>query len=106
MNTSSETHPRKPGEPIAKVRIPCRQCSTPFAPKRPWQKFCSTPCRRLHHQFGGDKAKLLEDLQREAERMRARMEAVEALERRIVELERLVYGLTGRAPMPVRGDGA
>jgi len=24
---------------------PCAACSTPFVPNKPWQRFCSTPCR-------------------------------------------------------------
>lgn len=65
----------------------CRVCQTAFAPKKPWQRFCSTACRRAFHK-AQDPARL------------------DDLERRVAELERLVKGLAGHAPTPVRGDVA
>ena len=29
----------------------CPICHTLFTKKRPWQRFCSTPCRRKHHRI-------------------------------------------------------
>lgn len=65
----------------------CRNpgCGKEFRPRRQWQRFCSAACRRTFHAAGT---------------------RLDNLERRVIELERLVAGLTGRAPMPVRGDGA
>ncbi len=28
----------------------CPTCNTLFTKNRPWQQFCSTPCRRKHHR--------------------------------------------------------
>lgn len=28
---------------------PCEQCGAPFAPKRPWARFCGTACRNDFH---------------------------------------------------------
>lgn len=31
---------------IAAAQVPCRDCSTPFIPTRPWNVFCSPACQR------------------------------------------------------------
>lgn len=31
-------------------KVPCDTCHAPFIPNRPWQRFCSTPCRRQYHR--------------------------------------------------------
>lgn len=31
----------------------CEGCGAPFAPKRPWQKFCSAGCRKDYHLGSG-----------------------------------------------------
>ena len=46
-------HPRNAGAENATSGILCRQCRSPFEPRRSWQKYCSTACRRLHHAGGG-----------------------------------------------------
>jgi hypothetical protein len=68
MNTP-QMHPRNAGAENAGSGTLCRQCREPFAPKRPWQKFCTPACRRAHHAGGG-------------------MQRVDDLERRVTELER------------------
>ena len=32
-------------------KVSCPMCHTLFTLKRPWQRFCSTPCRRKHHRI-------------------------------------------------------
>lgn len=32
----------------------CRHCGEAFAPKKPWQLFCKTACRRDFHKAGGE----------------------------------------------------
>lgn len=62
-------HPRNAGAENAGSGTLCRQCREPFAQKRPWQKFCSTVCRRTHHSEGG--AKQIEDLERRVRELEA-----------------------------------
>lgn len=31
-------------------KVSCPTCNTLFTKNRPWQQFCSTPCRRKHHR--------------------------------------------------------
>lgn len=32
-------------------KVSCPICHTLFIKKRPWQRFCSTPCRRKYHRI-------------------------------------------------------
>ena len=71
-------HPRNAGAENSGPGTLCRQCRSPFAPRKSWQKFCSPACRRLHHAGGG-------------------VAKVEELERRVQELENIVQAMPGYA---------
>lgn len=51
--TATQMHRRNDQGENAATGTLCRQCRSPFAPKKSWQKFCSTACRRVHHAGGG-----------------------------------------------------
>jgi hypothetical protein len=56
--TKSESESESDSEPCVKMRRThypvetdiCLTCGHPFTPRRPWQRFCSTACRRQHHR--------------------------------------------------------
>jgi hypothetical protein len=76
-------HQDKPQGDNEKKPILCRQCRSPFVPKRPWQRYCSATCQRKSH--AGNAAKLID------------------LERRVADLERRVTVLDDPTAKEVLG---
>ncbi len=71
--------------PQAAQLTPCRQCGTGFVQKRPWQHFCSKPCRRAWHKLGGVKPDpRVDDLQKEVAELKARVEKLEGFTHSVV----------------------
>ena len=57
--------------------IECPTCSTSFLPRRPWQKFCSTPCRAAWHS-AAPLREALAAAEAELAELRARLAELEA----------------------------
>ena len=60
--TTSGTHRRM----VVATQATCPVCQAQFAPKKPWQRFDKSACRRAFHKAagGGEMAKRLLDLER------------------------------------------
>lgn len=41
---------RNAPDALCAASIPCETCGQDFPQRRPWQRFCSTPCRRRNHR--------------------------------------------------------
>jgi hypothetical protein len=84
-----QTHSDATSAAPAVREVPCPVCSTPYAPKRPWQKFCSDRCRSTWHQSMTPEA-----LRKDLDTLRAAVDALTAgnaaLSQRVDELEAAV----------------